>query len=197
MHDLLFIPGAWSTTNSFNYMVSVFSKHPNIKRIYFFEYDAYTEQVSDVISRANETLDKFNKNTIIVGHSLGGIVATSIVKHKNVSKIMTISSPLAGLKFNKLVYFYLSHQIPILDDISEDSKLIKNLHSFEYNKPMTILVSTKGFNPIIFEPNDGIVTVSSQINWKPPHARVKEIPTSHHEILQSSDTIVELGRLLH
>lgn len=195
--DLFLLPGAWSSGTSFNFMVSVFSKHPKVDKIHVLNYDFLSEEIPSVTDRAIKLLQDINNKAVVVGHSLGGIIALNISNHENVQGILTISSPLAGIKMNPLIMIYLNHYIPKFNEIVEKSNIIKDIHNKEYTKPMTMLVSTVGFNPFIFEPNDGIVTVISQTKWKPENARMKMIGASHHEILQHSDTIVELGRLLH
>jgi len=193
--DLFLIHGAWSSPTSFNYLISVFSKHPEVNQIHAFSYNS-TENVSNIIEKANEQVKKIDNDVILVGHSLGGIISAGISKNRNVKSLLTISSPLSGLKYNRLLMFYLNHRSPVLEDIMENAPIIQKIHSNVYSKPMTMIVSTSGFNPVIFEPNDGVVTVSSQIKWKPKIAQIKTINSSHHESLQHTSTIVELGRLL-
>ena len=144
MTDILLIPGAFSSATSFNYMISVFSQHPNVEKIHTFEYCSVTEHLTDIINRANKTLTNLDQPVIVVGHSLGGVIAATLVNHRKSQSTLTISAPLSGIKLNRLVAFYLSHSIPIFDDLTESSPIIQSIHNAKYTKSFTMLASTHG-----------------------------------------------------
>ena len=126
-----------------------------------------------------------NERVDIVGHSMGGLIALSLGQEKSVSSIVTIATPLGGLDIN-LLQSYLSRS-HFLSEIANNSKFIRQLHSQKISTPTLHLVTTHGFNPYIYEPNDGVVTVRSQMRWK--CGEVHEIHANHSEVLLHEDTV--------
>jgi len=57
-------------------------------------------------------------------------------------------------------------------------------------------ITTRGFNPMIYAQNDGVITLAAQRAWTPPGAVVLEDPHNHSEILQSPLTIFSIEKAL-
>lgn len=183
--SLFVIHGAWSTSNTFNCLVNTLKDTP----VYKFDYDCHQYTLSEIVKQAKKALTKINGSTIIIGHSLGGIIALSLEQEPSVKKIITVASPIAGLKFPKLAEAFLSYRAPIISDIVQDSRFMINLKKKKFTKEIKILVSNMGYNPMILEKNDGVVTFSSQTSWVPNNADIIHIDANHHEILQTKEFI--------
>lgn len=129
-----------------------------------------------------------DESVILIGHSLGGVIATIIAdtKVRNVEKLITISSPLGGSKAAVFARWVM-RGLPILSDITPHSKYIKDIAKMETPCSTLSIISTGGSLPTSTEPNDSVVTVSSQKALK--FAKKIEIKASHFEILQHQKTI--------
>ena len=194
--NLFLIHGAWCTKNSYNYVIKKILDDNYIGNIHCFEYDCNIEGLFPITKRAKKQLEEISKNglpTVVVGHSMGGLIALKLSQKKEVSKTLTLASPLSGLKFNRILHAFLLYHAPALKDLIPDSKFINSIHTQSYDKnPVEIYISTEGFNPMIFEPSDGVVPLDAQTKWKPEQAKVFKIKSNHSEILQSTKVIMAI-----
>ena len=186
--NLVLIHGAWSTSNTFNCLINAIESTENLT-IIKINYDCQKHSLSEIISRIKKELTSFKQPTIVVGHSLGGIIALSLEQEPSIKRIITLASPISGLQYPKIAEAFLSFRAPIIKDITYDSKFMMNLRKKKFKKPIDILVSTSGYNPMILEKNDGVVTVSSQTYWIPSTGKIKYVSANHHEILQTKEFI--------
>jgi pimeloyl-ACP methyl ester carboxylesterase len=190
--NVMLIHGAWSSRNSFNYlstMIDINFGHI-IKHTIFFEYDPIKESLADIILRANRELDDYtntntNTDTLVVGHSLGGLIALALSDHPNSYYTITMASPLSGIKVESLFQPFMYSRAPVLYHVSPNSALVKQLHKKEYVKPVNCLITTKGFNPLMIEKSDGVVSVASQDTWLPTSGVATYVDCNHYDILQS------------
>lgn len=191
---LFLIHGAWSGPKCFNYI----SEHIDVcvDEIVYFKYRTQKEDLSKIVSNAKHRLAELEGEYYILGHSLGGIIALNLINEKNCKAVITLASPLSGIKLNPMFQTFLIYRAPILQDICEGSKFIKNIHKQHYEKPVFTFVSTQGFNPGILEPSDGVVTIASQETWLPSTAVSFHVESNHHEILQSKDVVATLRKIL-
>lgn len=198
--NLFLIHGAWCTKNSFNYIIKKILDDHYVGHIHCFEYDCNNENINSIVKRAKQQLHQINSNglpTVIVGHSLGGLIALKISQEKNVHRTITLASPLAGLKFNRLLHAFLLYHAPILKDLIPDSRFMTSLHQKSFDKnPIDVIMSTEGFNPMIFDESDGVIPLESQKNWHPPNAKVYRVKTNHSEIVQSTKVILKIEEAL-
>lgn len=74
-----------------------------------------------------------------------------------------------------------------MKELSSHGEFIRNLSRSEINLPVQHIISTKGFHPWIYEPNDGVIPIRSQtaISW----GKTNEIPANHAEIMMSNETV--------
>ena len=175
---ILAIHGAWSSSISFNYIKSK-TKSRNWKTIdYHHEFDSW----SDII---NKSTNHIHEPYIAIGHSLGGMIALHSAKDPYCKGIITVASPLAGLDLN-LIQQYLARST-LLSKITKNSKEICEIHNFDYKVPVLHLIATVGYNPFIYEHNDGVLPLKVQTGWT--CGEIAEIPVNHYEILQSDATV--------
>lgn len=199
-HNLFLIHGAWCSKQGFNYLTKKVLDDTNVGRIHAFEYDCQKETMLDIVRRAKTQLHDVSQNglkTVVVGHSMGGLIALKLSQKSSVSRTITLASPLSGLKVNRWLHVFLLWHAPILRDIVPDSTFIRNLHKTAYdNNPVDVLVAGAGFNPMIYEPSDGVVTIDTQMRWTPEKSNVIVINANHSEILQAPETIIRVERAL-
>jgi len=198
--NLFLIHGAWCSKQGFNYITKKVLDDTNVGRIHCFEYDCQRESMADIVRRAKSQLENVSENglkTVVAGHSMGGLVALKLSQRPTVSRTITLASPLSGLKMNRWLHAMLMWHAPILRDIVPDSTFIQNLHKkvFERN-PIDVLISNTGFNPMIYEPSDGVIPITTQTKWTPPGASIYKIEANHSEILQAPETIICIERAL-
>lgn len=180
---VFFFHGAWASPLGFAYISDKLIASFDDILLYYFDYNTNTETLNDVVERAKVTLSEY-EDVVVVGHSLGGIIALLLSSHPSVREVVTISSPLSGIKFPLILHYYMTSTM--VKSIAQESNLIYELKNRTYTKPVTVIASTKGFSPAIYEPNDGVVTIKSQTSWTPAGSTITEIETNHHEILQHS-----------
>lgn len=177
MVNIVSIHGAWSSPVSFNYIqAKIKANWQNIS------YDHSNETIQNILNRSEKEI---NQPSVVIGHSLGGIVAMNLHDHPMVEKIITLASPLSGLELN-LVQLYFSRS-GLIKQITNDSTHIRQMKSKTYTKPVMHLIANRGFNPFIYEENDGVLPLKIQTGWTA--GKVYEIDANHYEILQSSETI--------
>lgn len=185
--NIMFIHGAWSSRHSFNYMSKMVDKYLSsyVKHVIFFEHNPIKEDLDHILRRAYKELDKEDIPTLVVGHSLGGLIALHITDHLNCFHTVTMSAPFSGVKIEKIFQPFVYSRAPILAEIAPDSEFIKNLHKKKYDKSVNCIITTQGYNPVMLEKTDGVVTIYSQERWVPEPAILTYISNNHHEILQS------------
>jgi len=187
--NLLLIHGAWSSRNSFNFITNKIKDNFNLNTIQYFEYDCQSENPEEILERCIEEYKKLRKNgdeTIIVGHSLGGILALYMSKFRGVSNVITIASPINGVdSLNTFMYYFLVLTAPIFVHLIPKSDFIKGLKEQDYSRvDIDIIVSRSGYN--LAMPNkesDGIISIESQTSWTPEKSKVHNVDSNHHEIL--------------
>lgn len=198
--NLFLIHGAWCTKESFNYVIKKVLDDSPVGNIHGFSYDCQKEGIHKIAERAKKELSAISQNglkTVVVGHSMGGLVALNLSQYQHVHKTITLASPLNGLKYDRILHMLLLYHAPILKDILTDSKFVRKTHSLDYShRPVEVHITTKGFNPMIYEPNDGVVTQAAQRAWAPPGAVIMEDPHNHSEVLQSPLTIFSIEKAL-
>lgn len=205
MHfNLLLIHGAWCSRKSFSYLLEYLNTRENfhtIKKTAFVEYNCQEMKMDAIIHLAKDQLEYISSNgysTMIVGHSMGGIVAMKLSQHHLVRNTVTLASPLAGIRFGYLMNAYLQFYAPILGEMTPEAPIIKSIHAQSYDQnPVTMLVANEGFSPFILEANDGVITKASQTSWQPRNANVIEIDANHNEILQSRHTANIIQNLIY
>jgi pimeloyl-ACP methyl ester carboxylesterase len=191
--NLFLIHGAWASRQAFNYLIKKTLDEGNVGRIHCFEYDCQLESIEEISIRAHKELNGTLENglsTVVLGHSLGGLIALSLSQKVGVSKAITVASPLAGLKLPKMIQYFVSYHTPILKSLVPTSPFMKFIHQKDYSYvPIDCIIASQGYNPMIYERNDGVITYESQTKWHPKGANVVYSYTNHHEILQSAEIL--------
>lgn len=175
---ILAIHGAFSTPTIFNYA------RTKIKNYDWHMFD-YSEDINNFEKICERAIDIISEPVHIIGHSMGGMIALYLAGHYHVKSITTIASPLDGLDVS-MTQQYMSRS-SFIRELSKNGRFINNLHRAGYPMPVQHIITTRGFNPYMFDENDGVVSLTSQRGWSV--GDVHEIAANHAEIMQHNDCI--------
>ena len=153
MIDVYAIHGAFSSPRMFNYLVHRMGRS---YRWHFLDYSSMTGGLDSITASISEQ----QRPCHVVGHSMGGLIAIDIAHRPWVCSITTISTPLGGIDIS-MMQGYLSRS-SFLIDIASHGNYIRRIKDASVSKPIQHIISGSGFNPFIYEPNDGVVTLRSQ-----------------------------------
>jgi len=181
MTHYVFLHGANSSSNSFNYIASQLQL--NAKDFTKIDYKSsdgfYTnlEQIANQLSTKNKLF--------VIGHSLGGIYALHLTKLVNVIGGVTIGTPFSGSSLADWAKFMIP-TYQLFRDVGTSSHPITMGKEINITVPWTQLVSTKGRVPWMIPNNDGVVTIRSQKSRQDmTHI---ELPYNHYEIMCAPET---------
>jgi pimeloyl-ACP methyl ester carboxylesterase len=175
-----FIHGLNSSHHSFAYLAKELGLKAKI------DYESH-QALTDSVLQVAKQLPK-NEPIILVGHSLGGVIAMLIAHAKthDIQKVVTISSPLAGSKAAAFARWIVSG-LKVLGDITPSSVAMKLIEAEKAPCPVLSIISTGGGLSTAGEPNDSVVTVASQRAL--PYAKKVEVKANHFEILMHDKVI--------
>lgn len=183
---ILAIHGAWSSSISFNFLKSKIK--PKVWET--IDYDHRKHSYEDILNMSTGVI---NEPYVAIGHSLGGLIALHQSQNPFCKGIITLASPLAGLDLN-LIQLYLSRS-SLIGKIASSSREIRDIHHLNYDHvPVLHLIANKGYNPFIYEDNDGVLPIKVQTGWT--CGEVVEVLANHYEILQSDKTLFEVMSFL-
>jgi pimeloyl-ACP methyl ester carboxylesterase len=175
---ILAIHGAFSTPTIFNYAKTKIRGHQ-------WQMFDYSNDINDFIKVCERAVDSIADPVHVIGHSMGGMIALYLAGHWNVKSITTIASPLDGLDVS-MAQQYMSRS-SFIRELSRNGRFVNDLHRAAYPMPVQHIITTRGFNPYMFDENDGVVSLSSQRGWSA--GDVHEIAANHAEIMQHDDCI--------
>ena len=175
------IHGAFSTPTIFNYAKT------KIKGYDWQMFD-YSADINDFERVCDAAIYSIEEPVHVIGHSMGGMIALFLSGHHLVRSITTIASPLDGLDVS-MAQQYMSRS-SFIRELSKNGRFVNNLHRAGYPMPVQHIITTRGFNPYMFEENDGVVSLTSQRGWSA--GTVHEIAANHAEIMQHDDCIKKI-----
>lgn len=190
--NLVVIHGLNSTSHSFNYILEKFEPDwPG--KVTLVNYDSH-RPLREILEQVKRQLPK-SDDLVLVGHSLGGVVAVLLAHDMAdfISHVITISSPIGGSKA-AIALQWLPNSPPILHDITPGSPYIK-LAQTKPSCPVRSIITTGGHLPTSGEPNDSVVTVASQ--KASPATKKAEVRASHFEGLMHPVTMKWLKDFLY
>lgn len=171
------IHGAYSTPKVFNYLKYRLGDN------YSWKFLNYQDKVDDLEKIINSVVD-LDEPHHVIGHSMGGLIGLKLIHKPWVKSVTTISTPLGGVDLN-IMQRYISRG-SFLNDISDYSEFIRSIKQTKTSKPIQHLVSMIGFHPWMYEPNDGVITIRSQLTYS--LGPVYKIDTNHIESVLSDKT---------
>jgi len=177
---LVYIHGANATSESFNYIKSKLGNGIDI------DYDSrngFENNLKDMQSTLQDHTD-----LVFVAHSLGGIYSLHLANSMPaaVKGAVTLSTPYGGAEVADYVQYFLPFS-RLMRDIGPSSWVMRQADKIKIQHPWCNVVTVKGHSPFITEPNDGVVTISSQRH----HADMElvEVDYNHYEVVLSDEVI--------
>ncbi len=174
--EIWYVHGAGASERSFNWLKENLPEHSPK----FVTYDV-KESVTAVAERLHKKLNTAGKNSILLGHSLGGIVATACADHPNVHKLITISAPFGGVKQADFMSMFSFE--PLFHDLRRYSQILTSIRNKKITKSHLAIVGSSGL-PFTNEINDGVLTLESQTYID---TICKVFPLNHFEVLLSPE----------
>ena len=171
-----YIHGAGASDRSFAWLYEQLPEFP----AKFFNYGV-NEAAHSAINRLSQAITEDARPAILVGHSLGGIIATA-ADAANVTGRVTLCAPFGGARHADFLSLFYSH--PLLSDLRSHGRLLREVRTAHATKPHLAIVATQGL-PFFTEDNDGAVTVASQTALG--GVRYARLPLNHFEVLLSPD----------
>ena len=179
---LVYIHGASATSESFNYIRSKLGAGIDIN------YDSRNGFENNLKSMQDQLVDV--KDMAFIAHSLGGVYSLHIANAmpEQVKGAVTLSTPYGGAEVAEFAKFFLPFS-RLMRDIGPSSWAMRQEDKIKIQHPWTNIVTVKGQSPFIIEPNDGVVTISSQKHHD--DMELLEVDYNHYEVVLS-DQVVEL-----
>jgi pimeloyl-ACP methyl ester carboxylesterase len=180
MTTICYIHGLNSSHHSFAYISKELGGS-----VLSINYNSYQPLDKSIVQVAMQL--PTNEPIILVGHSLGGVIAMRIaaVGMHNIQKVVTISSPLGGSR--AALFASMLSGLPVLRDIVPGSVHIKAIAKMPAPCPVLSIITTGGLPMPASAPNDSVVTVASQMALT--FAEKVEIKASHFEVLLHDETV--------
>jgi len=182
---ILAIHGAFSTPTIFNYARHKIKSHD-------WQLFDYSQDINDFQQVCHRAIEAIREPCHVIGHSMGGMIALYLAGHHQVQSITTIASPLDGLDVS-MAQQYMSRS-SFIRELKKNGQFVMDLHYQAYPMPVQHIITTRGFNPYMFEDNDGVVSLTSQRGWSA--GTVHEIAANHAEIMQHNDCIKQLKQFI-
>lgn len=204
---IVYVHGALSTKNSWNYIRQKFAeKRPDGEIIEeYIRYDLNKELSPDIVSKMVDRVGKLlTKNVveklIFIGHSFGGVlsVATArelkaMIEEKKIkTRIITLSAPFGGSEIAATLRIFRPGSL-FFKNVGTHSDFVKDFKAKPLPFKTHVFVTTEGGADWMSQANDGVVTVESQ-TWfsDDPLANHQEIKVNHFEILLADQVVTQL-----
>jgi pimeloyl-ACP methyl ester carboxylesterase len=177
---LVYIHGASATSESFNY---IRSKVGNGIDVNYDSRNGFENNLKDIAGQLAGLQD-----IVFIAHSLGGIYSLHLANTmpQQVLGAVTLSTPYGGAEVAEFAKFFLPFS-RLMRDIGPSSWAMKQASKIKIQHPWTNVVTVKGQSPFIAEPNDGVVTISSQKHLK--DMELVEVDYNHYEVVLSDEVV--------
>lgn len=169
-----YVHGAGASERSFVWLQQQLPTHT----ARFFCYTA-NQRVTAIIEQCAASIEADQAVTLI-GHSLGGIIATACAQMANVSKLVTLCTPFGGIRYADMLSLFSFD--PLIKDLRAYSPVLSGLRAVSLATPHLSIVGCQGL-PFIHESNDGVISVASQMALRGPHYEM--VRHNHFEVLLS------------
>ena len=178
--NLVYIHGASATSESFNY---IRSKLGNGIDINYDSRNGFENNLNEMMVQLKPV-----KDLVFIAHSLGGIYSLHLANAmpSNVKGAITLSTPYGGAEVADYAKYFLPFS-RLMRDIGPSSWVMKQAQSIKIQHPWTNIITVKGQSAFMHEPNDGVVTISSQKH----HADMElvEVEYNHYEVVLSDEVV--------
>lgn len=186
MIHYVFIHGANSSTNSFNYIISQLElSEKDYTRIDYSSIDGFYEN----LSKMEEKLGK-KKKLFIIGHSLGGLYAIHLSQKVDCMGGMCIATPHNGSSLADWMRF-MNPKSKLLQDVGTMGLPVLEAKQIVLDMPWIHVVTTRGRVPWMIPDNDGVITIRSQKSRN--DVNYVELPYNHFEVMCVPETVTIIG----
>jgi pimeloyl-ACP methyl ester carboxylesterase len=183
---LLYVHGVGASEQSFQWL----REQLPLPGARFFNY-SIDDSLDESMSRLREMIDAGGP-TILLGHSLGGVMCSACTHHPNVQKLITLNAPFGGIRYASLLSLFSS--LPLLRDLNYYGGFLSTIRKVKIIKPHLAVVGTSGL-PFFNESNDGVLTLSSQTAM--PDIVYEKLPLNHFEVLLSREVADLIRKFIH
>ena len=182
-----YVHGAGATRLSFRWLIDRLPVHT----VQYFDYHT-DEGLSPCIDRLGKTV-AVGPPCVVVGHSLGGVIAAAMAPLPPVQGVVSICAPFAGLPSATLLAMLRPNQL--FRDVSSLNPALRRIREgvVEHKKPHLAIVGDYGL-PLCGSDNDGVVPVESQMAI--PGLPYSMFNLNHFEVLLSSDVSIVIDTFL-
>jgi pimeloyl-ACP methyl ester carboxylesterase len=181
--QIWFIHGAYSSPLSFNWLKANLRAHEPVD----ISYNSSTPLI-ETIDYLRSEVTKCVEPPLVIGHSLGGIIAAAISQTNSVDKIVTMATPFGGSFAASVLSWFLPTQL--MKDISQQNPILNDIRRSPPKVPMLSFVTDANLT-VMGERTDGVVTVRSQTALNGP--KYITVPISHFEVLMSPPVVGEIN----
>ena len=131
---------------------------------------------------------KDHSDMVFIAHSLGGIYSLHLANAlpNAVRGAVTLSTPYGGAEVAEFAKFFLPFS-RLMRDIGPSSWVMKQANKIKIQHPWTNIVTVKGQSPFMHEPNDGVVTISSQKHHD--DMELIEVDYNHYEVVLNDEVV--------
>jgi len=194
---LALIPGAYSSPITWAYFKKEMPEE--IEKIYL-DYNPELP-IEDIVKSFEKKLKDVEDDIILVGHSLGGILALSLAQRcKKISKVVTVATPFGGIFISRWMIWpswFFTPLNSLWRNTHPDNKMLKRIRNREPRVPATCFVVETKNSTMWFEPSDGVVTVHSQsVLEDKKNINHKKIYCTHADSILHQDVIDCIKALL-
>ncbi len=181
MTHLVYIHGAFASAASFTRLAEKVPVHTSAYETY-----SVSDSLEDVIQGVSERITAEGKLTYLVAHSLGGLIAMSVAQQNPlIEGVFTMSSPFGGSRVADALRWFNSHQL--YRSLNANGPVIRKVQANPPPCPVRSVITTVGNNPMMFEPNDGVVGLKSQMALD--YGDKIQVPLNHFEVLMADTTV--------
>lgn len=175
--QILYVHGAGGSEKSFQWL-----REQLPFRAKFFSYDIDKSPIPWSARRLEKLID-IGKPTIVIGHSLGGLLATHCAMLPNVKMLVTLNAPYGGIHHAEILSWFTSESL--IRDLALHSSFLTAVRAVKITVPHLAIVGTSGMPPSIFggHDNDSVLTVASQTAMS--NIQYTKLPLNHFEVLLS------------
>ncbi len=179
---IVYIHGNNATSESFTYIRHMIGGNDIL--IDYNSDNGFFNNLQDMKDKLEKTTGKLR----FIAHSLGGIYAIHLMDifPKRTIQGITLSTPYGGSSHASMLKLFLPFK-QVLRDITPTSPPIMSANRIAIHCPWTNVVTVKGHNTWMHEPNDGVVTVASQKHRQ--DMNLLELNLSHFEVVVSNSTV--------
>lgn len=181
MTKIVYIHGAFCTGLSFTRIKENLPQHVAVLPEYAVE-----QPLQEVIARISSQITHEGEDVHIVAHSLGGLVAVAVAQRNTLVKsVVTMGSPFGGSVAADAFKWFSSHQL--YQSLDKNGSVIRSIQDNLLPCPVRCIITTSGNNPMLYEANDGVVSIKSQMALK--SAERIRVNINHSEVLMSDVAI--------